>query len=57
MKYSRVNLGSLLGVTPRARRKRKMDPGIDHYFENPIIHRQIHGDEVYVPLKQELFGR
>ncbi|MCG3420051.1 hypothetical protein [Oceanobacillus jordanicus] len=41
---------SILGVDVRIKRPiaeiEKMDKG----FSRPIIHRQIHGDEVYVPL-------
>jgi hypothetical protein len=51
MKNSAFNLGDLFGGKARARRKRKVDHELEEYFENPIIHRQIHGEKVYVPLK------
>ncbi|MGG1679221.1 hypothetical protein ACIFOT_26365 [Neobacillus sp. NRS-1170] len=50
MKYSDIKLGDLLGGRIPARRKRKVDIGINDSFDNPIIHRQIHGEKVYVPL-------
>jgi hypothetical protein len=40
---------NISGTKPRARRKELMD-NLDQYFSNPIIHREIHGDKVYVPL-------
>jgi hypothetical protein len=49
MKLSEESLRNLLGVNPRARHKNEVDC-LDQYFENPIIHRQIHGDKIYVPL-------
>lgn len=39
----------ILGVDVRVKRKKQIDD-LDKYFSNPIIHRQIHGNEVYVPL-------
>jgi hypothetical protein len=52
MKTSRVRLDNLLGVTSRSRRKNKVDQ-LEKRFEKPIIHKQIHGDKVYVPLNIE----
>lgn len=43
------DFGTILGTTPRARRKVVYD-SLDQYFLNPIIHREIHGDKIYVPL-------
>lgn len=40
---------NILGTKPRARHKELMD-SLDQSFANPIIHREIHGDKVYVPL-------
>jgi hypothetical protein len=42
-------IGNILGTTPRARRK-EVFPSLDECFLNPIIHKEIHGDKVYVPL-------
>lgn len=50
MKYSDLSLGDLLGGKMRARRKRIRNRGLDASFANPIIHRQIHGEKIYVPL-------
>ncbi|MEH7074331.1 hypothetical protein [Neobacillus drentensis] len=50
MKFSRVNLADFFGEHVRARRKIRVDQGLDANFENPIIHRQIQGDKIYVPL-------
>jgi hypothetical protein len=50
MKFSRESLDNLVGVNPRARRKNKVDRCMNQYFKDPIIHRQIHGDKIYVPL-------
>lgn len=45
MKYFRESLDNLIGVDPRARHKHKNKVDrLDQYFENPIIHREIHGD-------------
>lgn len=49
MKYFRESLDYLIGVNPRARHKNNVDR-LDQYFETPIIHREIHGDKIYVPL-------
>lgn len=50
MKYSKVSLNNIFGVKYRARHKVKADRSIDQYFENPIIHREIHGDRIFAPL-------
>ncbi|WP_171038229.1 hypothetical protein [Aquibacillus sediminis] len=36
------------GIDTRARLKGKEEE--KNYFENPLVHRQINGDEIYVPL-------
>jgi len=40
---------NLLGGKQRARLKKEMK-NLDQYFETPIIHREIHGDKIQVPL-------
>lgn len=51
MKYFRESLDNLIGVDHRARHKHKNTVDrLDQYFENPIIHREINGDKIYVPL-------
>lgn len=49
MQLSEESLEELLGVKRRARQKNEVE-SLDYYFKNPIIHRQIHGDKIYVPL-------
>ncbi|MGG3858088.1 hypothetical protein ABET41_08985 [Metabacillus fastidiosus] len=50
MRFSKQSLGNLIGKKEQARRKTKPSPCLDKCFEKPIIHRQILGDKVYVPL-------
>lgn len=50
MKFSRVNLSDFFGGNIRAKRKVREDHCWDSNFENPIIHREIQGEKVYVPL-------
>ena len=50
MKFSRVNLTDFFAGNVRARRKMRKDYYHDANFENPIIHKQIQGEKVYVPL-------
>ncbi|MFB5193731.1 hypothetical protein COJ96_02855 [Bacillus sp. AFS073361] len=50
MKISKVNLADFFGGNVRARRKVRKEQCPDTNFENPIVHKQIHGDKVYVPL-------
>jgi hypothetical protein len=50
MKFSKVNLADFFGGNVRARRKTRVDHCCDSNFENPIIHRQIQGEKIYVPL-------
>jgi hypothetical protein len=40
---------NLLGAKTKARRKELMD-SFEQSFSDPIIHREIQGDKVYVPL-------
>jgi hypothetical protein len=44
------NIKHLLGTNSRARRQGSFNNNLDQYFFNPIIHRETHGDEIYVPL-------
>jgi hypothetical protein len=44
------NINNLLGTNFRARPQELFNTSLDHYFLNPIIHKEIHGDEIYVPL-------
>jgi hypothetical protein len=46
MKFSNQSLDKLVGTRQRARRKIYSE----QYNEEPIIHREIQGDRVYVPL-------
>jgi hypothetical protein len=50
MKFSKVKLGDFFGGHVRARRKVRKDQPLESDFESPIIHRQIHGEKIYVPL-------
>ncbi|MEH7082268.1 hypothetical protein V7139_05980 [Neobacillus drentensis] len=50
MKMSKVNLADFFGGNVRARRKMRKEPCFDTNFKNPIVHKQIHGEKVYVPL-------
>ncbi|WP_347553151.1 hypothetical protein ABFG93_21500 (plasmid) [Pseudalkalibacillus hwajinpoensis] len=52
MKSSSANFDKLLGVTYRARRKGDA-PLLGSSFHKPILHRQVHGDAIYVPLNLE----
>ncbi len=50
MKVSNQSLDRLLGNRKTVRHNFSRESEIDPYFENPIIHQQIQGDKVYVPL-------
>ena len=41
---------NVLGTNSRARRKELFNNRLDTNFLNPILHKEIHGDEIYVPL-------
>ena len=41
---------TVLGTHSRARRQEWVNSRLDDYFLNPLIHREIHGDKIYVPL-------
>lgn len=47
MNYSQIRM--IFGENIRRGHKKEAEP-LDRYFSNPIIHRQIKGDKVYVPL-------
>jgi len=53
MKVSQQNLDSLLGTRMIARHKEKGRRSLDQYFKEPIIHREIQGDRIFVPLNLE----
>lgn len=50
MKFSTLSLEKIVGASQRARHKVKNDRSLEHYFEDPIIHKEIQGDRIYVPL-------
>jgi hypothetical protein len=50
MKFSDQSFDQLLGTRKRVRHKTNMSLSLEQYFEEPIIHREIQGDRVYVPL-------
>ena len=50
MKFSNLSLEKLVGASERARHKIRSDRNLEQHFETPIIHREIQGDRVYVPL-------
>ena len=50
MKFSNINVDELYGASKRARHKSSKTLNLETYFEEPIIHREIQGDRVYVPL-------
>lgn len=50
MKYSTISLEKLVGGHKRARHKLRRTASLEEHFEDPIIHREIQGNRVYVPL-------
>jgi hypothetical protein len=50
MKFSNLNVDEIYGASKRARRKASKNLNLETYFEEPIIHKEIQGDRVYVPL-------
>lgn len=52
MKASSANFDKLLGTVYRARRQQDHSL-IEGSFQKPILHRKVHGDEVYVTLNLE----
>jgi hypothetical protein len=50
MKYSSVSFEKLIGVRQRVRHKMGLAA---ESFADPIIHREIQGDRVFVPLNLE----
>jgi hypothetical protein len=52
MHQSETRLEKLLGQNTMARHKDEKY-SIEHYFQQPIVHKQISGDKVYVPLNLE----
>ncbi|MEH7413774.1 hypothetical protein V7266_00610 [Neobacillus drentensis] len=53
MKFSKQSLDTLLGVHRIARHKTRRKPSLEEYFENPIIHKEIQGERVFVPLNMD----
>lgn len=49
MHFSEIRLEKFLGNYQIARHKNETET-LEQYFIKPIIHRQINGDQVYVPL-------
>ncbi|USK29416.1 hypothetical protein LIT32_04645 [Bacillus sp. CMF21] len=52
MKTSGESLENILGVHRKARRKNQMYY-LENSYKNPIVHREINGDKIYVPLDME----
>lgn len=50
MKYSKLSMEKILGVRATVRHKVGRHSSQEQQFAEPIIHREIHGDKVYVPL-------
>jgi hypothetical protein len=50
MKYSTASLERLMGGRTVARRRVRRSSSLEEFFEEPIIHKEIQGDRVYVPL-------
>ncbi len=50
MKFSNQSLDTLLGGRNLARHKSGQERSLEKHFEHPIIHKEIQGDRVYVPL-------
>ena len=40
---------TISGAKPRARYK-QINKNLNQYFSNPIIHKEIHGEKIYVAL-------
>jgi hypothetical protein len=51
MKNSNQSVEKLKGVRKRVRHKKNECQSLMNYFKKPIIHKEIHGDRVYVPLR------
>jgi hypothetical protein len=51
MKKSNQSIEKLKGIRKRARHHSREGQSLMHYFKKPIIHKEIHGDRVYVPLR------
>jgi len=51
MKKSNQSVEKLKGMRKRARHKNSEGQSFMQYFKTPIIHKEIHGDRVYVPLR------
>lgn len=51
MKKSNQSIERLKGMRKRARHNNRDSQSLMQYFNKPIIHKEIHGDRVYVPLR------
>jgi hypothetical protein len=51
MKKSNQSVEKLKGMHKRARHRNSEGQSLMHYFKKPIIHKEIHGDRIYVPLR------
>lgn len=51
MKKSNQSIEKLTGMRKRARHNNSDRHSLMQYFKKPIIHKEIHGDRVYVPLR------
>jgi len=51
MKKSNQSMERLKGMRKRARRRTSESQSLMQYFKTPIVHKEIHGDRVYVPLR------
>ncbi|MEH7250240.1 hypothetical protein V7114_26160 [Neobacillus niacini] len=51
MKKSNQSIEKLTGIRKRARHKQGESHPFMHYFRKPIVHREIHGDRIYIPLR------
>ncbi|MBM7652638.1 hypothetical protein [Neobacillus cucumis] len=53
MKFSRQSLEKLLGVERKARHNQSKKHSLEENFERLILHKEIHGERVFVPLNME----
>jgi hypothetical protein len=51
MKKSSQSIERLKGIRKRARHRNSESQSFMQYFKKPIVHKEIHGDRVYVPLR------
>ncbi|MCM3693114.1 hypothetical protein [Neobacillus niacini] len=51
MKKTSQSIEELKGMRKRARHRIRESESFMQYFKKPIIHKEIHGDRVFVPLR------